>query len=408
MKKVLLGTTALVAAGAFAGIGAAQAQDMMVGMQPLELGGYYTIAMVSLDTDGAKNDRGHGFQQNIELEGRGSVELDNGITAGVRIRINANNGGGMHDHGASLVATRRNADDSADELDVPEGTAANAVGGLNDHTHGAGKKAGGDLDNISEAEVFFTGSFGGLHIGMIEAASQQMTIWAPGGNVPIGGVKSAWFGNSLAGWTTGAFMDEDSTKIVYFTPSFNGISIGVSYAPEDTNHSYAGSSTDDGGQSEQITAAIGYSTAVMGGSVSGMVGYETYSTESSGGVACDAATMSCDPTAMRYGLSVSVDNISIGGAINDQDGTGNKRMGMPNEDRTMTDVGVSWSEGPLGLGLQHATDDKNDYDETAFMVNYNLGGGVDIGLKLGSGSSDDKKGMSQDFTQILLGTMFNF
>ena len=69
MKKVLLGTTALVAAGAFAGIGAAQAQDMMVGMQPLELGGYYTLAGISTDTDGVDN-RGHGIQQNIELEGR--------------------------------------------------------------------------------------------------------------------------------------------------------------------------------------------------------------------------------------------------------------------------------------------------------------------------------------------------
>ena len=371
MKKVLLGTTALVAAGAFAGIGAAQAQDMMVGMQPLELGGYYTIAAVSTSDDDptTANNRSLGIDQNIELEGRGSVELDNGITAGVRIRINGNNGA-----------------------------------------------TGDDLDNVSETEVFFTGSFGGLHIGMIEAASQQMTIWAPGGNVPIGGVKSAWFGKSLGGWTTGAFMDEDSTKIVYFLPTFNGISVGVSYAPEDTNHSYASRSEAEGQHSEQITAAIGYSTAVMGGSVSAMVGYETYSTESTMmgegeaamAVACDSAMMVCDPSAMRYGLSVSVDNISIGGAINDQDGTGNERMGMPNEDRTMTDFGVSWSEGPLGLGLQHATDDLNNYDETAFMVNYNLGGGVDVGLKAGSGSSDDADGKSRDFTQFLLGTMFNF
>ena len=94
MKKVLLGTTALVAAGAFAGIGAAQAQDMMVGMQPLEVGGYYTIAAVSTSDDdpATANDRSLGIDQNIELEGRGSVVLDNGITAGVRIRISGNNG----------------------------------------------------------------------------------------------------------------------------------------------------------------------------------------------------------------------------------------------------------------------------------------------------------------------------
>ena len=104
MKKVLLGTTALVAAGAFAGIGAAQAQDMMVGMQPLELGGYYTIAGISTSTDGVSN-RGHAINQNIELEGRAVAELDNAITAGIRVRINGNTHGGhfsSHMHGAPV------------------------------------------------------------------------------------------------------------------------------------------------------------------------------------------------------------------------------------------------------------------------------------------------------------------
>ena len=407
MKKVLLGTTALVAAGAFAGIGAAQAQDMMVGMQPLEVGGYYTIAAVSTSDDNPKtaNNRSLGIDQNIELEGRGSVVLDNGITAGVRIRISGNNGGRDHVHDSDP-------DEDPDRLGAH--TAEGEGDGENNdgvHDHRIAEGGGGDDDNISEAEVYFTGSFGGLHIGMIEAASQQMTIWAPGGNVPIGGVKSAWFGKSLAGWTTGAFMDEDSTKIVYFSPTLNGISLGVSYAPEDTNHSYASRGDADGHdkQSEQITAALGYTTAVMGASVSAMVGYETYSTEAKvTGEGDDAMTMACmgdpcDPSAMRYGLTVGIDNISIGGAVNDQEGTGNKRMGKPNEDRTMTDIGIGWSEGPLGLGLQHATDDKADYSETAFMVNYNLGGGVDVGVKAGSGESG-----GHDFTQLLLGTMFNF
>ena len=385
MKKVLLGTTALVAAGAFAGIGAAQAQDMMVGMQPLEVGGYYTIAAVSTSDDDpdTANNRSLGIDQNIELEGRGSVVLDNGITAGVRIRINGNNGGHEHTH------------DSDDVMD--DGQTGNADAD-SPHAHAVADGGDSDDDNISEAEVYFTGSFGGLHIGMIEAASQQMTIWAPGGNVPIGGVKSAWFGNSLAGWSTKAFMDEDSTKIVYFSPTLNGISLGVSYAPEDTNHSYASRGDADGHdkQSEQITAALGYTTAVMGASVSAMVGYETYSTESDmDGMACMGDM--CDPSAMRYGLTVGIDQIAIGGAVNDQEGTDD------GDDRAMIDIGIGWSEGPLGLGLQHATDDKDDYSETAFMVNYNLGGGVDVGVKAGSGESG-----GHDFTQVLLGTMFNF
>ena len=105
-----------------------------------------------------------------------------------------------------------------------------------------------------------------------------MAIWAPGGSVPIGGVKSPWFGTGVQ-WSSGAFMDEDSNKIVYFSPSFNGISFGASYAPKDTNDSYASSADNEGKQSEQLAVALGYSVDVMGGSISAGVGYETHSTE---------------------------------------------------------------------------------------------------------------------------------
>ena len=387
MKKVLLGTTALVAAGAFAGIGAAQAQDMMVGMQPLELGGYYTIAGISTDTDGVDN-RGHGFQQNIELEARAIAELDNGITAGIRIRISGNNGGRMHAHSSGTPTMR--VDDEGQEI-------SNSA---NDHLHGAGSMAGGDDDNVSETEVFFTGSFGGIHIGMIEGAAQQMTVWAPGGTVPIGGIKSPWFGGIGGMWTTGNFMDEDSTKIVYFSPSFNGISLGVSYAPEDTNHSYASMSDDDGQQGEQVTAAIGYSSDLMGGSFSAMVGHEGHSTESDDGTACMGD--GCDPSGLRYGVSVSIDDIAVGIAIYEQDGTGTDGM-----DRKMTDAGIAWTQGPLMLGLQYGSNDGgggSEADSTSLNLNYNLGGGVDLGAVYATGETAG----GADYTQILLGTMFNF
>ena len=237
MKKVLLGTTALVAAGAFAGIGAAQAQDMMAEPISINVGGYYNIALVSTDVDGAMNNRGHGFQQNIELEGGGSVVLDNGITAGVRIRINGNNGG-PHAHGDSGMPTER------EDADADGNAISNTV---DEHVHGAGDM-GGANNNIDEAEVFFTGAFGSLHLGMIEGAGYQTQIWAPGGG-PIGGIKSSFFGGSgdMAAWGDSGLMDDDSTKVLYFSPTFNGVSFAISYAPEDSTTAYAGDGDADGG-----------------------------------------------------------------------------------------------------------------------------------------------------------------
>ena len=332
------------------------------------------------------------IQQNIEMQFHGDITLDNGITAGVRLRINGNNGSHDHGHGMSGTAVdlawARMISQSQTKWSTPP--AAMPV----------------DKDNVSETEVYFKGAFGALHAGMIEGAAQQMTVWAPGGTVPIGGIKSPWFGGIGGLWTSGNFMDEDSNKIVYFSPSFNGVSLGVSYAPEDTNYSYAGRADNEGEQGEQLTAALSYGADVMGGSFSANIGYETHSTESTANAMtmmndpCDSAMMNCDPVGWRYGASVSIDQIAIGGAVYNQEGTG--AMGA---DTTMTDVGVSWTQGALMLGIQHGSIDAGavEHSTTTFNANYNLGPGVDVGAVIHSGET-----AGADFTKFLLGTMFNF
>ena len=333
MKRVLLATTALVAAGAFAGT-AAQAQDMMVPMT-VGVGGYYTIAAIGYSGDDVANDRGHGINQNMEMQFRAEGTLDNGITAGVRARFTAN-----------------------------------------------------DYEHSDEQEVYFSGGFGSLHAGAIEGAAQQMTAWAPGGSVPIGGIKSPWFQGIGGMWTTGAIMNEDALKVVFFSPVFNGISLGLSYAPEDSTDSYALRGNADPGQnSEQITASLSYSVDVMGGSLSANVGYETYTNEDGGD----------DPTAMRYGATISVDQVAIGAAVHQQD--------LGASENTYSDVGIGWTQGPLMLGVQYGTTDVGGKENNivTFNTNYNLGPGIDIGAQIGAG----EKG-ADEFTQFLLATMFNF
>ena len=110
----------------------------------------------------------------------------------------------------------------------------------------------------------------------------------------------------------------------------------------------------------------------------------------------------CDPSGMRYGVSVSIDDIAVGIAIYEQDGTGTDGM-----DRKMTDAGIAWTQGPLMLGLQYGSNDAgggSEADSTSLNVNYNLGGGVDLGAVYATGETAG----GVDYTQILLGTMFNF
>jgi outer membrane protein OmpU len=350
MRKTLLATlystTALVAVGALAG--AAQAQDVMLPMKA-GVGGYYNFALVSTNTDGVTNNRGHGFQQNIEMEFQGETMLDNGLTAGVRIRLNGNNPG----------------------------------------------------SNIDETELYFKGAFGGLHMGMVESAGYQTQSWAPGGG-PVGSVKSSWFGGGAGYWGDVGYMAEDAPKIVYFSPNFNGISLAASYAPENSEFSYAGSNDDDGGVSQQIALSLSYSVDIMGGSVSANVSRESYTTESTAGVDCSAG---CGPTAMRYGATISFDDFSLGANVLDR-----VDLADGGNDITATVVGIGWSQGPLSLGVQHGSTEgsteeagANKATITAFNAGYNLGPGINVGARIATG---ENKGA--DYTQLVLATFFNF
>ncbi|MDD9992205.1 MAG: porin [Rhodospirillales bacterium] len=333
MKKVLLGTTALAAVGLLASNVAIAQDEMMAEPISVGVGGYYTTAVVARDMDGAMNDRGHVIQQNMEMQIAGSSTLDNGITVGVRVRFAAN-----------------------------------------------------DYEHSDEQEVTFSGGFGALHVGAIEGAAQQTVVWAPGGTVPIGGIKSPWFGGIGGMWTTNAIMNEDAIKVLYFSPSFNGISLAASYAPENTTDSYGGTATNDPGQnSEGVSAALSYTVDVMGGSFSANVSYEGYTNEDGGQ----------NPEGLRYGASISIDQIALGGAVYDQE-----IGGVTN---SMSDIGVSWTDGPMMLGVQYGDNESNNSNIVAFNANYNLGPGIDLGLQIGAGESG-----ANDFTQVLLGTMLNF
>ena len=88
MKKVLLGSTALVAAGLIAG-DAAAADGVK-----LSLGGYYRGAagLMFDDFDGAAaattDDLRPGvFKQDVEVHFRGETTLDNGLTVGAAIQL---------------------------------------------------------------------------------------------------------------------------------------------------------------------------------------------------------------------------------------------------------------------------------------------------------------------------------
>ena len=465
MKKVFLGMTALVAAGFVAS--AATADEMMAEPVSVGVGGYYRVAIGNVDgSDGMgepeQNNHRTSFGEDTELNIGGSTTLDNGMTVGVSINLEASRGG----------------------------------------------NAGAGAD---EAHVFFEGAFGKIQMGNIESARQQKVTFAPNGAGNFG-VNTPFFtfaaGSWLATYNDG-IGDEDSMKLVYTTPSFNGFQLGLSYAPDDNTHGqYGGNTSNDAGQYEnQVGVGLSFAQDFAGGSLSMSAGYETYDAELPDGASCmdtvydmamyttadkvaalqmhamseagggngdttfDAAEVTeairlaniawkngdggkpmapdnpllnaagdalndftaagsgartytfadpgsagprapnCSPETLNFGATMGFGAFTIGGGWMQRDVTDHTSY-------TAMDFGVSWSDGPMTIAAVYGGSETEamggDASVERFALNgtYALGPGVDIQAQLDFGESDaagpSNPAMDNDWVQFMIGSAVTF
>ncbi len=386
MKKVLLSTTALVAAGMMAG--AAQAEEMMEEPISLSVGGYYRAALGNVsgnDGPGQPQADRHstGIAQDSEITFSGSTTLDNGLTVGVNAQLEVVDGGRLG-------------------------------GGPRVILPGAGANTSGAVD---EVWLYFKDDFGQLRLGSVESARQEMTNFAPNGAYNFG-VNSPFFtfasGSWLATYDDG-LGNEDAAKLVYFSPTFNGFRLGLSWAPDDSDggQQYDNNSSANMGQYQnQIAVAAEFSQSFMeGSSIRVAGGYETYEAEDSAATPCtDSMAMNCEPSSLHLGTTVSFDQISVGGGYLKVE-QGN------NQDRTVYDLGLRWSEGPMAGGILWGQSSASaasgpDTEITRYAVNgtYVLGPGIDLQAQIDFGENDGGGNMTaaNDWTQFMLGTAISF
>jgi outer membrane protein OmpU len=221
MKKQLLTTTALVAAGAIAFSGAALAKR-----PTLTVGGYAAqiIGIGSNDAafDEANNQR-IGFDQHSdgEVHFNGSVTLDNGIRIRTRVELESNS-----------------------EPSVQGG------GGVN------GAAAAGNMDTIDEHWMRISGTFGELRFGSMDAAGQTMTTgylgtWGTGVGQLLAFDTGDWITSpgTVSSSTVGRVdLSSDAENVSYYTPRMSGFQLGVSFVPstqEDVNNQRSTSAAGD-------------------------------------------------------------------------------------------------------------------------------------------------------------------
>ncbi len=230
MKKLLLGSTALVVGGLMA------APAMAADPIKMGVGGYYTFYAIAggIDSTYALNGtwtqyKGLSFIQEGEIHFIGQTKLDNGTSIGLTVELEGWN---------------------------PASSTANS--------------------QIDEAFLFAFGDWGRVEFGSRDPATYRMYYGTPSALIGFGAIQHntnfAWANGSViannkawfhATTNTIAGQIQDALGINYFTPRFQGLQIGVGYRPKVN-------------QSPQAGALAGASTGP--GPVAGVCGYQNATT----------------------------------------------------------------------------------------------------------------------------------
>jgi predicted porin len=336
MKKVLLGTSALLGVGLLAGT--AQASDGV----KLSLGGYITNQFgVAFDDDGDgeagdnRNDVGVGTDAEIYFTG--SVTLDNGITVGARFDL-----------------------EGGDE----------------------------DGDQIDQAYAFFKGGFGDIRIGSQAGVAGNMYMLPPGSTANFGPYSPNTTGSAESPGIfdpEGMLTNQDkSQKLAYYSPTWAGFSFGLSFTPNDNEKDYNGGDNADG--QWRADSATGDSDNNVG------LGLH-YDFEGDGwGLSAGAAAYfegdvqeKADGQDEQSGYNVGV-NLSFGGLTVGVAGTYLDDLNGSGEDGFAIGTGLSYNVDAwtVGLGWAHAEtesagfSDNNKADRVGVTGSYAMGPGIDL------------------------------
>lgn len=332
MKKVLLATTALIAASAFAAPAQAQLE--------VTVGGFTAFQAAMFDNDTA-NSSERDFQSEAQIVVHARGVADNGLEYGARVAID----------------TSTSDDSNADETHV-------YLGGT------WGRLEMGDDDGASELVVFAPtvgiGQINGSYDDYVPAAAQGHIV------------------NDRGDHNFTAIDSDDSTKITYYTPKFSGFQAGVSYAPEYQGFNIAGFTGVAGSPGETVTLADDTTVAsdifevglAYDGEFNGVMvkvggNYVTASATDADVDLVTAGTQTLeDVSAWSLGAQLGYNGFRFGGGYT-HDGDSLQLEGVGDDSVSSWNLGATYENGPWGVGVSYLD---IDFDDNAYAKSLTAGG----------------------------------
>ncbi|WP_234999580.1 porin [Roseovarius albus] len=347
MKKHLLSTSA-IALGVVAAA-PASAQDWDVSW-----GGFFSSHIAIVDTDsqipdgegGLRSYDGDGinFLNTGEIIFTPSVTLDNGLTFGVNVQMEAQN-------------------------------------------------SGGGSDGIDESYMTISGdSFGQLIIGAENSAGYKSLVGAPGVTsmyinspsisafIPLSSVVPFSFRDAGVSSYTEVGGNNDVNRLTYFTPSFNGFTAGVSYARNNRGNAVqgfdpAGQVNDNSGATLEDIFDIGLSYSQSFGTTDVTLGARWGTGAVVGGAGGDATTWG-------LGAQIGFGAVTIGGSYAENN---NNDLAAVAGNTSSTgwsfggtyDAAGPWSFEALTYQGEYKTGASDEYTAYRVGASRDLGPGVD-------------------------------
>ncbi len=351
MKKILLGTTAVIA------LSAMSTQAFAAEKVKLGLGGFMRqyVGLINNDQVAATSgslSRGMSFSQwsNTEIYVKGSTKLDNGLKVSARVEFEAD-----------------------------------------------GRISGRSVD--ASFLTVSSDTMGALTMGSIAHAADDYRVGAPKVNKfdwdslrPWGYVaKTATTSGSTFTYSTfndfTSLGDDKSIKLRYVSPTFaNMFTVYGSYSAAEGSDSanlraVARNQSDDG-----YSFGVQFNSKLGGAAVKADL--SRYDSNGTSAIVGTGSTTSKSPaggyalTADQFGLNVGMSGVTVGGSytkFNDN------RAGMNNNDGNAWELGVAYKTGPYGVSARYtkaktkgsaATAGNNEDTAWAVAASYNLGAGV--------------------------------
>jgi len=342
MKKILLGTTGLVAVALLSTAASAETPKVT-------LGGFS-------DFQSGWGDEGH--DTGVRTNG---FRNDNAIT----VKVDGKTDGGLG-YGA--------------EIDLEADT-----------TNSADNQG----TNASRTFTYLEGNWGRVELGGNKSVASTMRVDASTLAAATGGINGAWTyfvngapttdqgfittsklpGENGSTYANGDETTYNATKVSYYTPKFSGFQAGVSYTPQLNDRGQSVARSDTTGAADVLDFGLGYEGTFSGVKLAAA---GTYEAANGNGTAGAAGLGTDDINAWNIGALLGWRNFSAAGSYGSWDNSG-----MTGVDGDYWTAGLGWTAGPIGVSatyinstLTETGGSDNDFQNLVLGAEYKLAAGL--------------------------------